>query len=98
IELADAPSVREMDAVEAAVGNRPSVRDRELAGPGTASHRPLCRVPDDPRPKLREALGRVAAVEHVENVLQLLSRDLGEGLRGAEQSLPLSVLPLRGRA
>ena len=69
-----------MDAVEAAVGDRAGVGDRELAGALAAADRARGAVPDDPRAQLGEAIGRVAAVEHVEHVLELLARELAEGL------------------
>ena len=55
---------------------------------------PLGAVPDDPRPQLGEAVGGVAAVEHVEHVLQLLAGEVVEGLGGGDQALDLVDLPL----
>ena len=69
-----------MDAVEAAVGDRAGVGDDQLAGAFAAVDRALGAVPDDPRPQLGEAVGGVAAVEHVEDVLELLAGELGERL------------------
>jgi len=46
------------------------------------------------RSKLGEALRRVAAVEHVEHVLELLARELGERLRRGDQAFHLVDLPL----
>ena len=94
VELADAPPVREMDAVETAVGDRARVGDSELAGAWSSAHRPLGAIPDDSGSQLGEALGGIAAVEHVEDVLELLAGELGEGLRRADQLLDLVDLPL----
>ena len=80
VELSHPAAVRQVDAIEAAVGNRAGVGDRELPGPGPAAHDPGRAVPDQPRPQLGEAVGRVAPVEHVEDVLELLAGELGEGL------------------
>ena len=94
VELADAPSVGEVDAEEPAVGDRAGVGDRELAralAPADGSGGP---VPDDPRAKLGEALGRVAAVEHVEDVLELLAGQLAVGLGGLDDALDLVDLPV----
>ncbi len=57
-------------------------------------HGALGAVPDDARPQLGEAVGGVAAVEHVEHVLQLLAGELVEGLRGGDEALDLVDLPL----
>src|SRR4029079_5082211 len=68
VELADAAAVGEVDAEEAAVGDRAGVRDRELAGALAAPNRPGRAVPDDPRSQLREPLRGVAGVESVTGV------------------------------
>ena len=73
VELADPPAVGEVDAVEAAVGDRPCVGDGELACSLATAQGAGGPVPDEPRPQLGEALGRIAAVEHVEDVLELLA-------------------------
>ena len=80
VELADAAAVGQVDAVEAAVGDRAGVGDDQLAGAFAAVHRALGAVPDDPRAQLGEAVGGVAAVEHVEHVLELLAGEVVEGL------------------
>ncbi len=94
VELADPAAVRQVDAEEAAVGDRPGVRDGELARPLAAADRPGGPVPDDPRTELGEALGRVAAVEHVEDVLELLAGELAVGLSGGDHPLDLVDLPV----
>ena len=83
-----------MDAVEAAVGDRAGVGDDQLAGAFAAVHRAGGAVPDDPRPQLGEPLRRVAAVEHVEDVLELLAGELVEGLGRGDEPLDLVDLPL----
>ena len=72
VELADpAAAVDEVHAEEAAVGDRAGVRDREPPRAVAAADRAAGAVPDDPRPQLGELVGRVAAGEHVEHVLEL---------------------------
>ena len=84
VELAHAAPVGQVDREQAAVGDRAGVGDGErtaaLAGAQRAGH----AVPDDPRAQLAELLRRVAAVEHVEHVLELRARQLGEGVRARE--------------
>ena len=94
VELADPAAVGQVDAVEAAVGDRAGVGDDQLAGAFAAVDGALRAVPDDPRPQLGEAVRRVAAVEHVEDVLELLAGELAEGLGGGDQALDLVDLPL----
>ena len=57
VELADPPAVGQVDAVEAAVGDRAGVGDDQLARAFAAVDRPLEAVPDDPRAQLGEAVG-----------------------------------------
>ena len=83
-----------MDAVEAAVGDRAGVGDDQRAGAFAAVHGAGGAVPDDPRAQLGEAVGGVAAVEHVEHVLELLAGELVEGLGGGDEALDLVDLPL----
>ena len=94
VELADPAAVGEVDAVEAAVGDRAGVGDDQLAGAFAAVDGAAGAVPDDPRPQLGEAVGGVAAVEHVEHVLQLLAGELTEGLGGGDEALDVVDLPL----
>src|SRR3954447_8407620 len=70
VELADTPAVGQRDAVKAAVGDRARVGHRELTRALARPDRPREAVPDDPRTELAELGGRVAAVEHVEHVLE----------------------------
>ena len=74
-----------MDAVEATVGDRARVRDREPARAGAAADDAGRAVPDDPGPQLGELVGRVAAGEHVEHVLELLQGEVGERIGAADQ-------------
>ena len=80
VELADPAAVGQVDAVEAAVGDRAGVGDGELTGALAPADGARGAVPGDPRAQLGEALGRVAAVEHVEHVLELLAAELAERL------------------
>ena len=78
VELAHAAAIRQVNAVEAAVGNRARVRDGELKRPAARADRVLDAVPDDAWAQLRELLGGVAAVEHVEHAVEQLARELRE--------------------
>ncbi len=94
VELADPAAVGQVDAVEAAIGDRAGVGDDQRTGAFAAVHRALGPVPDDPRPQLGEAVGRIAAVEHVEHVLELFAGELVEGLRGGDETLDRVDVPL----
>ena len=94
VQLADAAAVGEVDAVEAAVGDRAGVGDDELEGASAAVHGAAGAVPDDARAQLGEAVGRVAPVEHVQHVLQLLAGEVVEGLGGGDEALDLVDVPL----
>ena len=94
VELAHAAAVGEVDAVEAAVGDRARVGHGELAGALAPADDARGPVPGHPRPQLGEALRRIAAVEHVEHVLELLAPELGERLGGGDHPLHLVDVPL----
>ena len=94
VELTDPAAVGQVDAVEAAVGDRAGVGDDQRASAFAAVHGALGAVPDDARAQLGEAVGGVAAVEHVEHVLQLFAGEVVEGLRGGDEALDLVDLPL----
>ena len=94
VELADPLAVGQVDAVEAAVGDRAGVGDDQLAGALATADGAGRAVPGDARAQLGELLGRVAAVEHVEHVLELLAAELGERLGGLDDALELVDLPL----
>ena len=98
VELADPAAVGEVDAVEAAVRNRPGVRDRELPRALAAPDRAGGPIPDEPRAQLGKALRRIAPIEHVEHVLELLAAELRERLGGVDDALDLVDLPFRLRA
>jgi hypothetical protein len=86
VELADAAAaVDDEDAEEAAVGNRPRVRDRKPARALPPAHDAGRPVPDDARPELGELVRRVAAGEHVEHVLELCARQVCEWIRAAHE-------------
>ena len=78
VELAHPPAVRQVHAVEAAVGDRAGVGHRQLERALARADRVLHAVPHDPRPQLGELLGRVAAVEHVEHVVEQLAATRSE--------------------
>ena len=71
VELAHPAPVGQRDRVQAAVGDRAGVGDRELPRARARPDRTVDAVPDDPRAQLGELRTRVAAVEHVEHVLEL---------------------------
>ena len=78
-----------MHAVQAAIGDRARVLDRELARAAPPSDHAARAVPDDPRPELGELVGRVAPREHVEHVLELHAREVGEVVRAADEVVQL---------
>ena len=86
VELADpAAAVDLEDAEEAAVGDRARVRDREPPRALASLDDAGGPVPDDPRPQLGELVRRVAAGEHVEHVLELRPREVGERVGAADE-------------
>ena len=95
VELADAAAaVDEEHAEESAVRDRAGVRDREPARAVAGADRAAGAVPHDPRPELGELVGRVAAGEHVEHVLELDARELGERVRAADEVVQLADVDL----
>ena len=89
VELPHPPAVRERGRVQPAVGDRAGVGHRQLAGAPARPDRARQAVPHDPRPQLPELLGGVAPVEHVEHVLQQLTRELGVGVCALHQRVQL---------
>ena len=90
VELADAAAaLHEIDAEEAAVGDRAGVRDREPARALAPAQEPGDAVPGDARPQLGELLRRVAPGEHVEDVLELLPRQVAERPGAADEIVEL---------
>ena len=85
VELADAAAVGQRDRVQPAVGNRAGVGDRELPGAGPRTDRAADAIPHDPRAQLGKLGGRVAAVEHVEHVLELGAAQLGVRVGAGDQ-------------
>ncbi len=90
VELAHtAAAVDEEDAEQAAVGNRPRVRNREPLRPGAPAHGAGRSIPHDPRPQLGELVRRIAAGEHVEDVLELRAGELRERIRTPRELVEL---------
>ena len=88
VELTDAAAaVDEKDAEEAAIGDRSRIRDREPPGTVARPNHPAGAIPDDARPQLGELVGGVAAGEHVEHVLELLPREILEGICTGDQQM-----------
>ena len=96
VELADAAAaVDQEDAVEAAVGDRPGVRDRDPLRALARAQGAGRALPDDARPQLGELVRGVAAREQVEHVLELLARELavGVGARARARAARRSAAP-----
>ena len=70
VELADPVALGREHAVEAPVGDGAAADDGQHAGAGPGPERALGPVPDDAGPQLGELVGRVAAGQHVEDVLE----------------------------
>src|SRR3954453_18487984 len=79
-------------------GGGPGVGDSEAARARAPTQQTRRAVPDDARPELRELVGRVAAREHVEDVLELRARKVGEGVGAADELVQLGDLNLLVRA
>ena len=99
VQLADAAAaVDQMHAVQAAIRDRARVLDRELPPAAPPADHPARAIPDDPRPELRELVGRVAPGEHVEHVLELDAREVGEVVGAANEVVQLVDRDLLVRA
>ena len=85
---------RDEDAEEAAIGNRAGVRDGEPPRARPPADGSRGAVPDDPRPQLGELVRRVTAGEHVQDVLELRTREVGERIRPADEPVQLRDLDL----
>src|SRR5207245_6131898 len=90
VQLTDAAAaVDQMHAEEPAIRNRPRVRDCESAHPAAPADDTGGAIPDDARPQLGELIGRVTAGEHVQHVLELRAREIGEGIRATYELVQL---------
>ena len=90
VELADAPAaLDEVHAEQPAVRDRPRVGHREPARALAPAQETGDPVPGDARAQLGELLGRVAAGEHVEHVLELLAREVAERPGPADEVVEL---------
>ena len=90
VQLPDAAAaVDEKDAEEPAVRDRPGIGDGEPPSAGPTADRAGRAIPDDARSKLREVVGGIAAREHVEDVLELRARQLGERVRAPHELVHL---------
>ncbi len=108
VELAHAPAAARVgvafggeDAVEAPVGDRAAVDDRELPRARARRDAAARAVPRDARAELGEVVGGVAPAQHVEHALEGGARQLGEGRGPAdaieERALVEARLALAGR-
>ena len=86
VQLSDAAAaVDEVDPVEAAVGDRAGVRNGQPSRAGATPDDAGRAIPHDPRAELGELVRRVTAREHVEHVLQLRPREVGERIGAAHE-------------
>ena len=86
VELADtAAAVDEIHAEKTAIRNRPRIGHRQPAGTAAASDDAGGAIPDDARSELGELVGRIAAREHVEHVLELRPREIREWVRATHE-------------
>ena len=83
-----------MNAEEAAVRDRAGVRDGESPRTLAAAEDAGRPVPDDPRPQLPELVRRIAAGQHVEDVLELDAGHFCEGIGAADELMQLADLDL----
>ena len=98
VELAHAAAaVDEEDAVEAAVGDRARVRDRDALRALACAQRARRALPDDARAQLGELVRRVAPGEQVEHVLELLARELAVGIGAPDERVQRVDLQLLDR-
>ena len=89
VELAHAAAVGQGDQEQPAVGNRAGVGDGQRAGALAGPDRALQAVPHDSRAQLGELARRVAAVEHVEHVLEQGAGQVGERVRAGDQRVEI---------
>ena len=98
VELANSPlsffGAGEEDAIEAAVGNRAAVADRDDLRPFARAHHTGGPVPHHARAQLRELIRWVAARQHVEDALECAPRQLRERRRAADHALDVVDLPV----
>ena len=85
VELADAAPVGQHHREQPAIGDRARIGDRQLPRALARPDRPADAVPHDARAQLAELARRIAAVEHVEDVLQQVARQLGVGVRARDE-------------
>ena len=101
VELAHpCAGVGQEDAVEPAVRDRPARRDRQPAGVVAPADDAGGPVPDHPRPKLRELVGRIAPGQHVEHALELRAAEIRVGRRPRDHRVQVVDRPVvhhRGR-
>src|SRR5207253_8862767 len=93
VELADPSLPRlgadEEHAVQPTVGNRAAARERDPRRTFAHAQRARDAVPYEARTQLGELVGWIAAREHVEDVLELGSRQLSERRGAVDKALEL---------
>jgi hypothetical protein len=98
VELPDANAVGEEDGVQAAIRDRPAGGDRDPAGAVSRPDRARGSIPDQTRPKLREAVARVAPGQHVEHRDEDVLGELRERGRAPDRVVELVHAALLDRA
>ena len=98
VELADPPAVGQENAEESAVGDRAAALHRDALRALAAADPALDPVPDHPRPQAAEAIGRIAAGEHVERLAERVLGELGEVRAPAHERVQVVDVPLVDRA
>ena len=84
-------------AVEAAVGDRPAVRDGQAAGVGAGADDVRRAIPDDARAQLGELVRRVPARQHVEHALELGPGQVAVGVRPGDERVQVGDVPVVDR-
>jgi hypothetical protein len=86
VELTDpAAAVDQIDAEEAAIRNRAGIRHRQPSHAAATANDACRAIPDDARPELGELVGGIPPGEHVEHVLELSPREVGERVGAAHE-------------
>ena len=88
VELADTAAgsvpIREIDAVQSPIRNRPRVRHGDMLGSPPRRHEPRDPIPGHARSQVGEIVRRVTAREKIQDSLEAAPRQIGEGGRAAD--------------
>ena len=94
VELTDPRAVGQEHAVQAPVGDGPAAGHRQALGAGPAADDAVDPVPHDSGAQLAELLGRIAAGEEVEDVVEDLVGQVGVGRRPPDDRRQVVQRPL----